>query len=94
MKQVEAGDPVRVRLVMVGVSHQEASLESRERLRVGPQLAQDFCARLAAKGGEAVVLSTCNRTEIYLATADVAALKLGRDRRRTVSRRRSAGRWR
>jgi len=29
-----------------------------------------------------------------LATADVAALKLGRDRRRTVSRRRSAGRWR
>ena len=59
-------------VVMVGASHQAASVEVRERLHVGPQLARELGPRLAGEHAEAVVVSTCNRTEIYLAAADVA----------------------
>jgi glutamyl-tRNA reductase len=51
------------RLLAVGVSHHHAPLEVRERL----YLQDGHAAELAADLGEAVVLSTCNRTEIYLA---------------------------
>jgi glutamyl-tRNA reductase len=57
---------------MVGVSHKAASVEVRERLHVGPQLSREIGSRLAAADGEAVVVSTCNRTELYLAAADVS----------------------
>ena len=59
-------------VVMVGASHKAASVEVRERLHVGPQLAREIRLRLAGENAEAVVVSTCNRTEIYLAAADVA----------------------
>jgi glutamyl-tRNA reductase len=60
------------RVAMVGVSHQAASVELRERLHVGPQLSREIGSRLAGKDGAAVVLSTCNRTELYLAAADLS----------------------
>jgi glutamyl-tRNA reductase len=64
-----------VHLLLVGASHRTAPVELRERL--------DFCSRgldravaaLAARPSaeEAVVVSTCNRAEMYIACADPAA---------------------
>jgi len=55
-----------VKLVLVGISHHRAPVELRERVAVEPDVAAELGRSLAA-GCEAVVLSTCNRTEIYLA---------------------------
>jgi glutamyl-tRNA reductase len=71
MKQAE-DDLAGKHLVMVGASHRAATLEVRERLHLGLQLAREIGPRLAGEDGEAVVVSTCNRAEIYLAAADVA----------------------
>jgi glutamyl-tRNA reductase len=55
------------RLLAVGVSHRHAPLEVRERLFLADGHALELASALAREGCEAVVLSTCNRTEIYLA---------------------------
>jgi glutamyl-tRNA reductase len=60
-------------LVLVGTSHHRASVELREQLFVGAGDNADVVRRLAAANAEAVVLSTCNRTELYLAHADEEA---------------------
>jgi glutamyl-tRNA reductase len=72
MRTVDASSLAGMHVVMVGASHKAASIELRERLHVRPQLAREIGPRLAGENGEAVVVSTCNRTEIYLAAADVA----------------------
>jgi glutamyl-tRNA reductase len=59
-------------LVLVGVSHRTAPLDVRERLHMPEDEARATASRLAAEGVEAAVLSTCNRTEIYLAAHDTA----------------------
>ena len=56
-------------LLLVGTSHRRAPVEVRERIAVDPDGAAALAARLA-NGGEAVCLSTCNRTKIYLAASD------------------------
>jgi glutamyl-tRNA reductase len=71
MRQLETSGAARNRLVMVGVSHKEAPVEVRERAHVDLRLAREICPRLAGENGEAAILSTCNRSEIYLAAADV-----------------------
>jgi glutamyl-tRNA reductase len=53
-------------LVLVGTSHRLAPVEVRERLALDEQGAAKAARDLAANG-EAVCLSTCNRTELYLA---------------------------
>jgi glutamyl-tRNA reductase len=53
-------------LVLVGISHHHAPVELRERVALDPEQA----AALAAQLGEAVCLSTCNRTELYLVADD------------------------
>jgi glutamyl-tRNA reductase len=53
-------------LTMVGVSHHDAPLEVRERLAVPADVMADVPALLVQALGPAVVLSTCNRTEVYL----------------------------
>ncbi len=60
-------------LVLVGASHRTASLDLRERLHLAPDAAFEVVARLAEDGLEAVVLSTCNRTELYVAGEDPEA---------------------
>jgi len=65
------------RLLAVGVSHHHAPLEVRERL----YLQDGQAAELAAELGEAVVLSTCNRTEVYLAGAEPDAVRAELERR-------------
>jgi glutamyl-tRNA reductase len=54
-------------VVLVGISHHQAPIELRERAALDPQRASDLARQLAADDGEAVCLSTCNRTELYLA---------------------------
>ena len=67
-------DPLHVmRLVLVGTSHHHAPVELRERVALDREQARELAARLAEGGGEAVCLSTCNRTELYVAGADAEA---------------------
>lgn len=55
-------------LAVVGVNHRTAPLEVRERFVFAPRDAAAALSRLTAEGlaREAVLLSTCNRTELYL----------------------------
>ena len=54
-------------IVVVGLSHKTAPIEVRERLAIAKDTLPELLARLTSDGaiGEAVVLSTCNRVEIY-----------------------------
>jgi glutamyl-tRNA reductase len=56
-------------LQMIGTSHHSAPVEEREKLTVGDDGATGSVRRLLGVSGveEAVVLSTCNRVEIYVA---------------------------
>jgi glutamyl-tRNA reductase len=58
-------------LLLVGTSHRLAPVEVRERVAVDTDHAAALGSRLAENGGEAVWLSTCNRTEVYLASTDL-----------------------
>ncbi len=62
-----------MKLALVGVSHHQAPVELRERVAVDRDAASSL-ARSLASGCEAVVLSTCNRTELYLASEHDAPL--------------------
>lgn len=55
-------------LRVVGVSHHTASVEVREALAVAGELRQEALRRITSLPGvsEAVILSTCNRVEVYL----------------------------
>jgi glutamyl-tRNA reductase len=59
-----------IRLVLVGTSHHRAPIELREQVALDRERAQRLAAQLAAGGDEAVCLSTCNRTELYVAAED------------------------
>jgi glutamyl-tRNA reductase len=54
-------------LLLVGISHRVAPVELRERVALTEEEAAALAEQLAAESGEAVCLSTCNRTELYLA---------------------------
>jgi glutamyl-tRNA reductase len=54
-------------LSLIGISHHGATLEVRERVALDPDEAADLARELAGDEGEAVCLSTCNRTELYVA---------------------------
>jgi glutamyl-tRNA reductase len=62
-----------IRLVLVGTSHHHAPVELRERVALERDAAQALAAQLAEGGREAVCLSTCNRTEVYVAADDAEA---------------------
>jgi glutamyl-tRNA reductase len=53
-------------LSLVGISHHGATLEVRERVALDPDEAAELSRELAGDEGEAVCLSTCNRTELYV----------------------------
>ena len=55
------------KLVLVGVSHHQAPLELRERAALDRERGAALARTLAGSSAEAVCLSTCNRTELYLA---------------------------
>lgn len=55
-------------LALVGASHHTAPIEVRERFHVADEAVGEFLARARGRSGvrESVVLSTCNRSELYL----------------------------
>jgi len=55
-------------LTVVGLSHHVAPVELRERVTLAPAAAADLARAL----GDAVCLSTCNRTELYLSDVEEA----------------------
>jgi glutamyl-tRNA reductase len=59
-------------LLAIGVSHKTAPVEVRERLALPDARAADFVRDLRGSGDvqEAVAISTCNRTELYLVVGD------------------------
>ena len=60
------------RVAVVGVSHTRTAAALRERLYVAPDCAARLARALAGSGYEAVVLATCNRTELYLTATNLA----------------------
>lgn len=56
-------------VLVVGINHNSASVALRERVSIAPaQMTEALGSLSAAMGGaDAVILSTCNRTELYLA---------------------------
>jgi glutamyl-tRNA reductase len=60
-----------VSVVLVGISHHQAPVELRERAALDPKRAAALAQQLAGERSEAVCLSTCNRTELYLADESV-----------------------
>ena len=60
-----------MQLTLVGTSHHQAPVEVRERLVVGAEFVDEL-----GSADEAVCLSTCNRTELYLAAPEGATAEL------------------
>jgi glutamyl-tRNA reductase len=67
-----AGSGAGAELVVLGVSHKTAPVALRERLALTERDAERLVRELVATEGvqEAVAISTCNRTEIYLVVGD------------------------
>jgi glutamyl-tRNA reductase len=64
-----------VDLIVIGLSHQTAPVEVRERLAVVPAEIETHLQQLVKLPGvaEAALVSTCNRVEVYAASADARA---------------------
>jgi glutamyl-tRNA reductase len=62
-------------VAVTGMSHRSAPVEVRERVAFPPCAGRDFLRRLKDEGvaAEAVLLSTCNRTEVYTVVDDESA---------------------
>ncbi len=62
-------------LVTLGINHRTAPVELRERIAFTPERMEEAFAelRIASGASEAAILSTCNRTELYLAGDDDCA---------------------
>ena len=54
-------------IILIGLNHRTASVELRERVHFSPEQGSRAAAELRSKGvlAEAVLLSTCNRSEVY-----------------------------
>lgn len=65
-------------LHVLGINHQSAPLEVREKLAFPPERQADALADLASQPGvaEAVLVSTCNRTEIYTRAENPDAVRV------------------
>jgi glutamyl-tRNA reductase len=63
-----------MQLLLVGISHRTAPVELRERVDFHGRGIADALRALAARGSarEAVVVSTCNRAEVYVTCEDTA----------------------
>src|SRR5207253_3847495 len=59
-------EPLHLTFSLVGLSHHVAPVELRERVTLDATAA----AELARSLGDAICLSTCNRTELYLSSVD------------------------
>jgi len=71
---MQSGD--RYRIILIGTSHKHAPIHIREKLSFSPETLfgrlrsiRELCTSVE----EVVILSTCNRTEIYVVSTDVEA---------------------
>lgn len=62
-----APQPAPLDFVVVGLNHQTAPVEVRERVAVRPGEETALLEHLARHAQEVLLLATCNRTEVYLA---------------------------
>jgi glutamyl-tRNA reductase len=64
-------------LLLVGISHRTAPVDLRERVDFQVRGVADALRSVAGRGStrEAVVVSTCNRAEVYVACDDAAATR-------------------
>ncbi|MDQ4004307.1 MAG: glutamyl-tRNA reductase [Actinomycetota bacterium] len=62
-------------IAVAGMSHRSASVEVREKVAFSPCASRSFLRRLKEGGAaaEAVLISTCNRTELYAVVEDEGA---------------------
>ncbi|MCH7801547.1 MAG: glutamyl-tRNA reductase [Chloroflexi bacterium] len=60
-----------MRILLLGVNHRTVPLDVREAVSFSKAQAMEALPALQRIAGEAVVLSTCNRTEIYATVRDV-----------------------
>jgi glutamyl-tRNA reductase len=75
-----------MKLLLIGSNHKTAPAQVRDQLFMEPDEIRNLLPRIGDTGGaisETVVLSTCNRTELYGVVRDVRAA--GRDLRSTIS---------
>ena len=74
----DAGDWPLDRLLVIGTNHRRSSEDPRDRLFIDEARLPQFLAAIAqARLGQAVVVSTCNRTEIHLLASEA---ERGRER--------------
>ena len=59
-------------ILLVGLNHKTAPLQVRERVSFTKEQLPDALSALKEEVGESVILSTCNRTEVYSTTEDPA----------------------
>jgi len=61
-------------IIVVGLSHKTATVEIRERVAFSPNLIEKPLHELIALDDiiEGVIISTCNRVEIYATSRDIA----------------------
>ena len=73
--QLSHAGAVRIRVALIGCNHRTAPVELRERIAFTPEQALHAADELRRQGilEEAVVLSTCNRSELYGVPGDAAA---------------------
>ncbi len=66
-------------IVLIGLNHRTASVDLRERLAFTPEQAREAAEQLRARGilEESLVLSTCNRSELYGVPKEDAADSAG-----------------
>src|SRR5271170_8529915 len=66
----------RIKVALIGCNHRTAPLELRERIVFSTQQALQAADELRHQGilEEAVVLSTCNRSELYGVPGDMSAI--------------------
>jgi glutamyl-tRNA reductase len=59
-------------LFVLGINHDSASIEVRERVAFAPELISMALSSVVTdtRAVESAIMSTCNRTELYLVVAD------------------------
>ena len=62
--------PLALEILVVGLNHNTAPLAVRERVAFPKEGFEDALTSLAERVGEGVILSTCNRTEVYCVSGD------------------------
>jgi len=65
-----------MQLSVTGLSHQTAPVALRERFAFAPEELTEALSRLHAKLGALAILSTCNRTEVYVVAQATPARRL------------------